>query len=110
MRGSIRRTDLCVKIILAKMRDVATLFVVGFEKKKWLRTNSSPLEIIGGRCEIRTRGTWLRRPVLYPAELIALVEISHNFKCCYHLWFENGIIILPTNYLPCLFEVWSFPE
>ncbi len=27
--------------------------------------------ITGGRCEIRTHGTWLRRPVLYPTELIA---------------------------------------
>jgi len=34
MGGSIRRSALCVKIILAKMWDVATLFVVGLEKKK----------------------------------------------------------------------------
>jgi hypothetical protein len=38
MGGSIRRTDLCVKIILAKRWDVATLLVVGL-KKKWLRKN-----------------------------------------------------------------------
>ena len=38
-------------------------------------------EFHGGRCEIRTRGIWLRRPALYPTELIALVKALHNFQC-----------------------------
>ena len=31
------------------------------------------LLFIGGRCAIRTRGLWFRRPTLYPTELIAPV-------------------------------------
>ena len=31
----------------------------------------NPLILIGGQCGIRTHDLWLRRPTLYPAELIA---------------------------------------
>ena len=42
------------------------------------------LVLFGGRCEIRTHGTWLRRPVIYPTELIAHAWASttsgHNLQ------------------------------
>ena len=69
------------------------------------------LILFGGRCEIRTHGTWLRRPVLYPTELIALVKSLHNFWHCYHLWFENGIIItLRTNHCPVFLRYGLSPD
>jgi hypothetical protein len=34
------------------------------------------IDISGGRSGIRTRGLWLRRPTLYPSELIALCDLG----------------------------------
>ena len=36
--------------------------------------------ILYGRCETRTHGIWLRRPALYPTELIALVKAYYITK------------------------------
>jgi hypothetical protein len=33
-------------------------------------------KIKSGQCGIRTHGLWLRRPALYPAELIARVHLK----------------------------------
>ncbi len=43
-------------------------------QKKGLRIYTQTLVFIGGQCRIRTCGLWLRRPTLYPTELIAREE------------------------------------
>ena len=41
------------------------------QQEKGYGVNRNPLKSLGGQCRIRTYGLWLRRPTLYPTELIA---------------------------------------
>ena len=50
----------------------ALLGIVWGTKKALTEKSRQVPEITGGRGGIRTRGLWLRRPTLYPAELPAL--------------------------------------